>query len=303
MLNEWLEIDGAGDFLGELSEAARTDLIALGTTADAEEIKDTAVAQPLIVATSLLTAWVLGNERGPVHSWAGAVAGHSVGEFAATAIASVLTEAEATALVGVRGRAMAAAAAQAETGMAAVIGPDPQAASEAILAADLVPANVNGGGQIVAAGTSGALAAFAENPPAKTRVIPLAVAGAFHTEHMAPAVADVAAAAEALTPGNPRLPLLSNADGGVADSGAAVLSSLVSQIASPVRWDLCQETLASRGVEAIIELAPGGVLTGLARRTLRGVPAVAIKGPADLDAALALLSDHQSTGESTKETE
>src|SRR5699024_10882443 len=293
--------DGAGDFLGELSEAARTDLIALGTTADAEEIKDTAVAQPLIVATSLLTAWVLGNERGPVHSWAGAVAGHSVGEFAATAIASVLTEAEATALVGVRGRAMAAAAAQAETGMAAVIGPDPQAASEAILAADLVPANVNGGGQIVAAGTSAALAAFAENPPAKTRVIPLAVAGAFHTEHMAPAVADVAAAAP--TPGNPRLPPLSNADGGVADSGAAVLSSLVSQIASPVRWDLCQETLASRGVEAMIELAPGGVLTGLARRTLRGVPAVAIKGPADLDAALALLSDHQSTGESTKETE
>src|SRR5690625_546229 len=177
MLNEWLEIDGAGDFLGELSEAARTDLIALGTTAGAEEIKDTAVAQPLIVATSLLTAWVLGNERGPVHTWAGAAAGHSVGEFAAGAIAGVLTEAEATALVGVRGRAMAAAAGQAETGMAAVIGPDPEAASEAIVEAGLVPANVNGGGQIVAAGTRAALAAFAENPPAKTRVIPLAVAG------------------------------------------------------------------------------------------------------------------------------
>src|SRR5690625_1962573 len=183
MLNEWLEIDGAGDFLGELSEAARTDLIALGTTAGAEEIKDTAVAQPLIVATSLLTAWVLGNERGPVHTWAGAAAGHSVGEFAATAIAGVLTEAEATALVGVRGRAMAAAAGQAETGMAAVIGPDPEAASEAIVEAGLVPANVNGGGLIDAAGQMTAPAALAAHPHYSPLVYSISITAARHTSN------------------------------------------------------------------------------------------------------------------------
>lgn len=289
MLHPWLEIDGAETFLGELSEAAQTDLLALGTTADADEIKDTAVAQPLIVATSLLTAWVLERERGPVETWAGAVAGHSVGEFAATAISGVLSTTEATRLVGVRGRAMARAAAEESTGMAAVIGPDPDATIAAITAANLTPANVNGGGQVVAAGTRADLDAFAEAPPEKTRVIPLAVAGAFHTAHMASAVPDVAEAARGLAPGAPVLTLLSNSDGRAVPSGEHMVETLVSQITSPVRWDLCQETLADMGVSALIELAPGGVLTGLARRTLRGVPAVAVKSPGDLDAALALI--------------
>lgn len=291
MLNEWLELEGAREFLAELSDAARTDLIRLGTTAEADEIKDTAVAQPLIVATSLLTHRMLEQECGPVQTWAGAVAGHSVGEFAAVSIANVLSKVDATALVGVRGRAMARAASEAETAMAAVMGPDPEASTQAITAAGLVPANVNGGGQIVAAGTREAIEAFAENPPARTRVIPLQVAGAFHTQHMASAVADVAEAAEALVAEDPDLPLLSNADGLAVKDGGQMLSSLVSQITSPVRWDLCQETLAEMGVSALIELAPGGVLTGLARRSLRGVPSVAVKNPADLDAAIRMIGD------------
>lgn len=291
MLNEWLELEGAAEFLQELSEASGVDLIALGTTADAEEIKDTAVAQPLIVAASLLAANVLIGECGPVHTWAGAVAGHSVGEFTATAIAGVLSPAQAASLVGVRGRAMAAAAAQASSGMAAVMGSDPQAVTEAITAAGLTPANVNGAGQVVAAGSTESLAAFAAHPPAKTRVVPLPVAGAFHTEFMASAQAPVADAAAELHPGEPTVTLLSNTDGQAVD-GAQMLSRLVSQITSPVRWDLCQAALADRGTSAVIELTPGGVLTGLARRTLRGVPSVAIKNPADLDAAIRLIQEN-----------
>lgn len=294
MLEPWLELDGADDFLTELSQSAEVDLIALGTTGGAEAIKDTAVAQPLIVAASLLAARVLEQELGSASEWAGATAGHSVGEFAATAIAGVLSPGQATGLVGVRGRAMAGAAAEAQTGMAAVIGPDAAASEAAILAANLVPANINGAGQIVAAGTIADLEAFAAEPPARTRVIPLAVAGAFHTQHMAPAVNEVAAAAQTMTVSDPGLMLLSNADGAAVTSGQQMVDALISQITSPVRWDLCQESLAAAGVRGLIELNPGGVLTGLARRTLRGVPSVAIKSPADLDAAISLVKEHSS---------
>lgn len=296
MLNDWLELAGAREILESLSEAAKVDLISLGTTASEEEIKDTAVAQPLIVATSILTVAALETDLGEVSSWAGVVAGHSVGEFAATAIAGILSREDATRLVGIRGRAMARAAAENSTGMAAVIGPDPVAAEEAIINAGLVPANVNGGGQIVAAGAKDALDEFAAAPPEKTRVIPLAVAGAFHTQYMASAVVDVQQAADALTANEPQIPILTNATGKVVESGAQMLSSLVSQITSPVRWDLCQENLAQMNTAAIVELAPGGVLTGLARRTLRGVPAVAVKGPGDLDAARELISEHLPSG-------
>lgn len=293
LLQDWLEIEGAQQFLEGLSQAADTDLVALGTTGNAEEIKDTAVAQPLIVATSLLTTWVLSKELGPVHTWAGVVAGHSVGEFAATAIARVLTEAEATNLVGVRGRAMASAAKQADTGMAAVMGPDLEAITSAIENAHLVPANINGGGQVVAAGLSSDIEAFAANPPERTRVVPLAVAGAFHTNHMAGALEKVQSRVTDLSPADPRLPLLSNVNGEPVTSGKEMVNFLVSQITSPVRWDLCQATMTRMGVSAIIELAPAGVLTGLARRTMRGVPSVAVKSPDDLDDALNLIAEHR----------
>ena len=291
MLQLWLELDGAGEFLDELSAAADLDLRYLGTTADAETIKDTQVAQPLIVATSLLSARALQDRLGR-SDWIGLTAGHSVGEYAAVALAGILSPADAVALVAARGRAMAEAAAQEATGMSAVVGGKPEEVQQALDAHDLVGANVNGGGQVVAAGRISDLEALAEEPPARTRVIPLAVAGAFHTDFMAPAVETVRAAAAGLQPQDPQVRCLSNADGGALTSGTQALDHLVTQISSPVRWDLCQATMLDDGVDAAIELAPGGVLTGLARRGMRGVQTVALKSPEDLDAAASLITSH-----------
>lgn len=296
MLAPWLELPGSADRLAAFSEASGVDLTAHGTTSDADTIRDTAVAQPLIVSTSLLALRALEDEGGPVA--AGATAGHSVGEFAAAAVAGVLDDAAAVALVGQRARFMAEAAAAEPTGMTAVLGGDPDEVLAAIEAAGLWPANVNGGGQVVAAGARDALARFAENPPARARVVPLQVAGAFHTPFMQPARDAFAAVAAEAAAASPRVTLLTNADGsafGPDATGAAVVARLVSQIASPVRWDLCQATLLDLGVTGLLELAPGGVLKGLARRSLPGVETVAITSPADLPAARELVARHAST--------
>ncbi|MEE2046812.1 ACP S-malonyltransferase, partial [Nocardiopsis tropica] len=206
--------------------------------------------------------------------------------------AGVLSPKDARALVAERGRGMADAAARTGTGMTAVLGGDRDEVLAALAAAGLTPANDNGSGQIVAAGTPEQLAALAGNPPARARLRPLAVAGAFHTEHMAPAVERVRATAAALSPSDPTVRLLSNADGAVVDSGAEYLERLVSQISSPVRWDSCTRTLADLGVTALIELTPAGTLTGLAKRALRGVELLAVKTPDDLDRAGALIKEH-----------
>lgn len=290
MLAPWLELDGVTDLLAGLSDAAEVDLLTLGTTADAETIKDTKVAQPLIVATSLVSLHALEARAGARATWAQVAAGHSVGEFAAATAAGVLSAADALRLVGVRGRAMAQAAEDAPTGMSAVVGGTPEDVQAALAAHDLVGANVNGGGQVVAAGLLTDLAALADDPPARARVVPLAVAGAFHTEHMAPAVQAVRTAAAQVTASDPALQLLSNADGAALTSGAEALERLVAQISAPVRWDLCQATMLSARVTAAVELAPGGVLAGLARRSMRGVETVALKSPDDLDAAADLIT-------------
>ena len=295
MLSAWLQVDGLAALLGSYVEASGIDLLTLGTTADAETIKDTAVAQPLIVATSLLSLAALTARAGSHRHWAGAVAGHSVGEFAAAAVAGVLTATDALRLVAVRGRAMAEAAARTPTGMSAVLGGDAAEVARMLAELNLVGANVNGGGQVIAAGTLEDLQRLRGTPPARARVMPLQVAGAFHTSHMSSAVDVVAGAAAAISPADPELVLLSNADGAPVADGAAALTGLVRQISSPVRWDLCQEQLLSTGVTAVIELVPGGVLTGLARRTLPGVEAVALKSPADLEAAIDLISRHTAT--------
>lgn len=279
MLSPWLEDPVLGDLLEGMSDAARIDLRALGTTADAETIKDTAVAQPLIVATALLSWAALDLPLPDV------TAGHSVGELAALGLARVLSPHDAVALAGVRGRAMADAAALLPTGMSAVVGGDRAEVAAVIAATGAVLANVNSAAQVVAAGTPLQLAKLAENAPARARVIPLAVAGAFHTQHMAPAQEVVRAAVADLVPSDPATMLLSNRDGAPVSSGTDALQRIVSQITSPVRWDLCTAALQAAGVNALIELAPGGVLTGLAKRELRGVPAVAVTSPADLDAA------------------
>jgi [acyl-carrier-protein] S-malonyltransferase len=281
-LTPWLEIPEFRDRISAWSEIIGLDLIAYGTTADADEIRDTAVAQPLLVAAALAAYDVLGVTPD-------LVAGHSVGELAAAAIAGVLTREEALGLVRERGQAMAKAAAVTETGMLAVLGGAEDEVLAAIAGQGLTPANINGAGQIVAGGTLEQLDAFKSDPPAKARLIPLSVAGAFHTVHMAPAVDHLRQAADGITPGDPSVRLLSNADGALVATGSDFVDRLVKQVANPVRWDACMATMAAEGVTAMIELLPGGTLTGLARRGLPGVKTVALKTPDNLDAAREVL--------------
>ncbi|WP_336991559.1 ACP S-malonyltransferase [Leucobacter sp. VD1] len=287
-LNEWLELPGSREFLGTASERAGVDLIEHGTVSGADTIRDTAIAQPLIVAASLL-AWRELSARVAVAE--AGIAGHSVGEFAAAAAAGVLSEDDALRLVGVRGRAMAEAATQASTGMAAVVGGVEADVLAKIAEHGLTAANRNGGGQIVAAGSLEGLAALAEDAPRGARVITLQVAGAFHTDYMSSAIPALREAAESVTAAAPTHPLWTNADGSLVDSGSRFVELLVSQIASPVRWDACMEGFQQAGISGLVELAPAGALTGIAKRALKGVPAVAVKTPADLDAAVALITE------------
>ena len=292
-LAPWLELPGFAARLEAWSELAGCDLVRCGTTADAEEIRDTAVAQPLLVAAAIaatLDQVVTGAH--PVSRQSVGVAGHSVGELAAGVLAGVITPEDAMRLVRIRAQGMAAAAAAEETGMTAVLGGDETTVLAAIEACGLTPANVNGAGQIVAAGTMAQLARFAENPPAGARLRPLSVAGAFHTHHMAPAVDALAAEAATVHTADPVRPLLSNHDGAVVTSGKDWLDRIINQVSAPVRWDLCMRTMESLGVTALIELPPAGTLTGLAKRALRGIELVSLKTPDDLAAAQALLAEH-----------
>jgi len=296
-LAPWLELPGVEEQLATFSEASGSDLRAHGTVSDAETIRDTAVAQPLIVSASLITLTAVLEGRDPA-AVVDVTAGHSVGELAAAAVAGVLEPAGAVGLVTARARAMAAAAALEPTGMAAVLGGDPQEVLAAIAAAGAFPANINGGGQVVAAGSLPSLARLAEAPPAKARVIPLQVAGAFHTPFMLPAFDTFGPVAAEWPARAPRLTFLSDADGaayGPGATGSDVLARLAAQVVAPVRWDLCQQTMLDLGVTGLIELAPAGVLVGLARRSLPGVETVAVKGPADLDAARDLIARHSGT--------
>ena len=288
-LAPWLELPSVAGQLASLSDIAGIDLIAHGTTSDEETIKDTAVAQPLIVAAGLVTAASLFDVE--LNSLPVILAGHSVGEITASALAGVLTEQEAMTFVRERANSMAAAAAVTPTGMSAVVGGDPAEVLAAIEAAGAAPANVNGAGQTVAAGSFDQLKALADNPPAKARIIPLKVAGAFHTSHMSPAVSALEKLKPQLNPVAPKVPLLSNFDGGEVTDGDAAVESLIAQVSRPVRWDLCMETMVNRGVTGVIELAPAGTLAGLAKRGMPGVKTVAVKTPDDLSAALALFAE------------
>ncbi|MFE2046914.1 ACP S-malonyltransferase [Streptomyces sp. NPDC059459] len=289
-LTDWLALPGAADRVAAWSDAIGLDLAHYGTKADADEIRDTSVAQPLLVAAGILSAAALGDiaDLAP-----GAVAGHSVGEFTAAAFAGVLDDTAAVSLVRRRGLAMAEAAAVTETGMSALLGGDPEVSVAHLEKLGLTPANMNGAGQIVAAGTMEQLAALSEDKPEGVRkIVALKVAGAFHTQHMAPAVDKLAQAAKALTPADPKVTYVSNKDGRAVASGAEVLERLVGQVANPVRWDRCMETFQELGVTALIEVCPGGTLTGLAKRALPGVKTLALKSPADLDAARELVAEH-----------
>ncbi len=289
MLAPWLELPGTAERLAAWSEVTGLDLVRLGTTADADEIKDTAITQPLVVAATLLAHEQLALRvelPGDV-----VVAGHSIGEFAAAAIAGVLSPEDALALAAVRGREMAAACELAPTGMSALV----RGTEEGILARldelGLVAANRNGAGQIVAAGSRAALDQLAAEPPPGAKAITLKVAGAFHTRYMASAQDALRAHAATLAaPADPARTLLSNADGTVVRDGAQVLARLVEQVTNPVRWDLCMATMAGLGVHAVVEFPPAGALVGLAKRELKGTPTVALKTPADLDTVTDLIT-------------
>ena len=293
MLTDWLDLPGAESFFRWAGAIADADLLTLGTTGDAEAIKDTAVTQPLVVAMSLYIARELGAlpEPGEQPGRDLVVAGHSVGELTAAALAGVLSVEAVIALTAVRGRAMAAACAQTPTGMSAVLGGDPDELQTALDKHGLQGANYNGGGQVVVAGSLDGLAALKADPPAKARVIPLSVAGAFHTAYMASAREELEGLVGGLRPADPTRLLLSNADGAAVDSGAEALTRLVSQVTSPVRFDACLATLRDLGVTAAVELPPAGALAGLAKREWKGsdIEILAVGGPADLDRARELL--------------
>jgi [acyl-carrier-protein] S-malonyltransferase len=282
MLSPWLELPGAADRLTSWSTASGLDLSRLGTTASTEEITNTAIAQPLIVAATLLAHQEL-TTRGLLADNEVLVAGHSVGEIAAYAIAGVISADDAVALAATRGAEMAKACADEPTGMSAVLGGDETDVLARLEQLDLVAANRNAAGQIVAAGRLSALDKLAEDPPAKARVRALGVAGAFHTEFMASALDGYAAAVQKVATSEPTAVLLSNRDGQPVNSAADAMEKLVAQLTRPVRWDLCSETLRQRSVTAIVEFPPAGALSGIAKRELRGVPTRAVKTPADLD--------------------
>ena len=285
-LAPWLAETRFADHLAALSDAAGIDLAAHGTSSDADTIRDTAVAQPLIVAAGLLTLTALLDGRRPL---IGGVAGHSVGELTAAAAAGILSETDAMTLVRERGTAMARAAALEATGMSAVIGASEDELLARLVELGLAPANFNGGGQIVVAGALDALAALKEAPPSGARIIPLQVAGAFHTRYMSPAVSHLSTVAASIEKHDPSLTIWTNRDGTTVSSGAAFIDLIVGQVSSPVRWDMTMDAFAAAGVTGLIEIAPAGALVGLAKRGLKSVPTVAVKTPDDLAAAFDLI--------------
>jgi [acyl-carrier-protein] S-malonyltransferase len=288
-LEPWIAVPEFAEHLDALSAASGVDLVTHGTVSDADTIRDTAVAQPLIVAASLVAlGGILDGSDARREALAG-IAGHSVGELAAAAGAGIVSEHDAMRLVAARGAAMAQAAGRAQTGMSAVVGGDEAELLAKLDELGLHPANFNGGGQIVVAGELTGLAALAADPPAGARVIPLQVAGAFHTRWMGSAVDELRAVAAGVEIHDPTLRIWTNKTGRPVTSGAEYVDLLVGQVASPVRWDLTMESFAELGVTGLVELAPAGALVGLAKRGLKGVPTVAVKTPDDLEAARALI--------------
>lgn len=291
-LRPWLEDPQFADRLNWLSAVAGLDLAHYGAEADAETIRDTAIAQPLLVAAGLLAALEVFPHPADAFGRVGAVAGHSVGEIAAAAGARVITAEQAMVVVRERGRAMAAASAATPTGMSAVLGGDREEVLAKLAEHGLTAANQNAPGQVVAAGTMEQLAALADDAPAKARVRPLQVAGAFHTEHMAPAVDTLASYARAISTHDPRTRLLSNRDGQVVHDGREVLKRIVTQVRNPVRWDLCMQTMSDLGVTGMLEMPPAGTLTGIAKRALPDIETFALKTPDQLDDVRAFVDKH-----------
>ncbi len=283
ILTPWLADPTSQEQLEMLASVVDFDLVAAGTTWDATQIRDTRIAQPLIFASSLLSAFAaIRNGVKPA-----AVSGHSVGEWCASVLAGVLSATDAMALVAARGDAMAVACESSPTGLAAVLGGDRATVIDAATSHGLALANDNGPGQIVVGGAVEQLNAFAAESPTGSRVRKLDVAGAFHTEAMRPAVAAVATVAADVTTHDADVPLISNRDGSAVTNGRQILDRLVDQIALPVRWDLVMTTLGSIGTTVTVETCPAGTLSGILRRTMPTVTKLQINTPADAAALVA----------------
>lgn len=284
-MSSWLELPVFRSKLEEFSEAISLDLIKHGTLSDEETIRDTAIAQPLIVSASISTAALLEATN------LSGVAGHSVGEVSAAAIANVLTDTQAMQLVNVRAKAMAHAAASSEaTSMAALLGGEVDTVIARLNELGLSAANYNGAGQIVAAGSKAGIDRLVAEGPEGSKVIPLSVAGAFHTSYMLPAVSELESFTSSLEITNPEINLWSNQNGQLVTDGKNFVDLLVGQVANSVRWDLCMDSMVKAGVTAVIEVSPAGTLAGLAKRGMPGVEIVALKEPKDLEAAQDLLN-------------
>ena len=291
-LTPWVEHERSHSLLQKWSHAIDLDLLRLGTLSDADEIRETSHAQPLLVAAGLISTLQLFEKLDFNTDLISIFAGHSVGELTTASLAGVIDGDTALNLVNIRARAMSLAATGSNTGMSAVLGGDRDDVVAALTSLGLTPANENGAGQIVAAGDLDALNRLAENPPAGSRVRALAVSGAFHTSVMAPAVEKLAAAVAGIAVADPTKPLISNKDGGVVTSGSEFISRIVGQVAGPVRWDLCMKTLAAQGVTGVIEVAPGGTLAGLLKRAEPAIETFALKAPADLELCAEFAQKH-----------
>lgn len=291
-LAPWLELPTFKSSLLAMQEASGIDLVAHGTISDADTIRDTAVAQPLIVGAGVAALNALLDGRSAAEAGISGVAGHSVGEITAAVVSGVFDSETGIKFVNERGQAMAKAASLELTTMAAVLGGEQTDVEAKLAELELEPANYNGSGQIVAAGSAAAIAELQANPLAGTRVIPLQVAGAFHTRFMKPAVDVLSNYSKTIQINNPSLSLWSNNGGRLITSGAEFVDLMVNQVSSPVRWDLCMQAMVNAGVTAVIELAPAGTLVGLAKRAMPGVETLAVKTPENLEAALALINNH-----------
>lgn len=291
-LAPWLELGGVAEQLTWWSAVAGLDLRHYGTQAGTEEIRDTAVAQPLLVSAAMTAARLLFGQPDGASRCAGAVSGHSVGEITAAALAGAWSPETALVLARERGRAMAEAASASPTSMTAVLGGDRSGVHARLDELGLTAANDNGPGQIVAAGSTEQLSALEADPPPGTRLRPLSVAGAFHTVHMNRAVGALRSLASGMPAADPITWWLSNLDGAAIGRGSEIVDRVVSQIERPVRWDLCMRAMTDRGASAILELPPAGTLAGLARRAMPDVARVALNSPDDLDAARDLVATH-----------
>jgi [acyl-carrier-protein] S-malonyltransferase len=289
-LAPWLELDSFKSKIEKYSAILDMDLIHYGTEADADQIKDTKIAQPLIVAASMASHALLLEAVQDRFSLAG-VAGHSVGEIAAASIAGVMDTDAALQFVKARGEQMAQAATLQASSMAAVVGGEQESVLDHLSNLGLFAANFNGKGQIVAAGSSSKIQDLIANPPSGTRVVGLAVAGAFHTSFMETAKVVLTSLASSIRTENPKLLIWSNSDGARVDSGDKFLELLINQVSNPVRWDLTMDSMVSDGVSAVIELLPGGTLTGIAKRAMPGVATLAMKSPEDLEKAIAFVRE------------